>query len=95
MKHLALCEMTIESGDAMNALPCPFCAAVELSITELFEPDESLEAVSMGFIVKCDTCYANGPMNENESAAVVDWNTRYFYQDNNDAPWQIIPVKDN
>ena len=84
MTYLALCPIELSSGATENALPCPFCAAA--ADLEL-RPDGQL-----GSKVVCPTCGAVGPladgdgMNENETAAVRSWNTRYFYQDSDDAP---------
>lgn len=84
----------LESGEVINALPCPFCAAVDLSITvhTLVTNNDGttgIEEVETGYSVVCLTCQAEGPVNGNEAQAVTDWNTRYFYQDSDDAPWQL------
>ena len=84
MTYLALCPIKLSSGVTENALPCPFCAAA--ADLEL-RPDGQL-----GSKVVCRTCGAVGPladdggMADNETAAVRSWNTRYFYQDSDDAP---------
>lgn len=88
MKYLPLCRVPLSTGGWENGMPCPFCATVELESIELFEPDENLDSVSVGFVVACVTCGAHGPRMSSEVAAVTDWNTRYFYQDDNDAPWR-------
>ena len=93
MKHLALCHLELESGEVVNAMPCPFCAAVELSVvrhTLITNNDGTtgIEEVTEGWSVDCDTCGAAGPINEEESKSITDWNTRYFYQDDAAAPWQ-------
>ena len=87
MKQYSYGEILLDTGESMSTLGCPYCATVEMSLIEIFQPDENLETESIGFIVRCDTCYASGPMNKDERKAVIDWNTRYYYQDDGEAPW--------
>jgi len=87
MTYLALCRIETEPGQWENALPCPYCAAAaDLHIVRHFEPDETGEAIEVGQRVHCDTCGAAGPFEDDGLAAVTAWNTRYLYQDSDDAP---------
>ena len=80
MTYLALCEIELESGEAVNALPCPFCAAAaDLAVLR------NVKDATYCFVA-CSTCKAVGPIHEDEMGAVTAWNTRYFYQDSGDAP---------
>lgn len=92
MTYLALCKIELESGEAVNALPCPFCAAavdlntmLHTTITNNGGATE-LEEIDTGWSVYCETCHSEGPFHPREDEAVTAWNTRYFYQDSNDAP---------
>lgn len=90
MTYLALCRIQLSDGRTENALPCPFCAAAaDLELC----PDGHT-----GSKIVCRTCGAVGPladgggMADNEFAALVAWNTRYFYQDSDDVPATLPDV---
>ena len=79
MTYTALCPIRMDSGKTENALPCPFCAAAA---------DLQMQPVGhVGYRVECATCGVRGPTSDDgDMAALVAWNTRYFYQDSDDAP---------
>ena len=79
MTYLALCRIELSNGQTENALPCPFCAAAA---------DLQMQPVGdTGYRIECATCGAIGPTSDDDDMeALVAWNTRYFYQDSDDAP---------
>ena len=86
--YLALCPIELETGETVNALPCPFCAAaadLEMFLTTTITDIDGTEEIETVWAVLCGTCQAQGPVG-NEEDAVTAWNTRYFYQDDPDAP---------
>lgn len=80
MTYFALCRIQLSNGEAENALPCPFCAAAA-DLALLRDVKDALYC-----FVGCMTCKATGPIHLDELGAVTAWNTRYFYQDSDDAP---------
>jgi Lar family restriction alleviation protein len=50
-----------------QAKNCPFCDSDDIRVTSIM--------ATMWYVV-CDDCLAEGPVKENESDAIEDWNKR-------------------